>query len=214
MPSAEPGPDDWRSLPAMIMMLASHDAFRRDLADFRKFAETGRAVSPDVRRGWSDFRRLLDNHHRGEDDYLWPIARRALGGDTRHAESLDRMQAEHSELDPLLEQVGRGWTDPAGNVGRALEQLHVKLDEHLQDEEQRVLPWLCQQLTTADWKEYQKASRTSTDKTLPLIFLPWIFYRRDDRRGPGPSAVIPASLRLLIRTLMMPGYVRRQGWRA
>jgi iron-sulfur cluster repair protein YtfE (RIC family) len=214
MPTAQPESDDWRKLPAMIMMLASHDAFRRDLADFLKFVHAGRAVSPDVLRGWSDFMRLLDNHHRGEDDFLWPIARRYLGGDTRRAESLDRMHAEHSELDPLLEQVGRGWTDTTGDVGSALEQLRIKLDEHLQDEEQRVLPWLCQQLTEADWKEYQKASRTSTDKKLPLIFLPWIFYHRDGRREPGPDAVIPAVLRLLIRTLMMPGYVKRQAWRA
>jgi hemerythrin-like domain-containing protein len=213
MPTAQPDSDDWRNLPAMIMMLASHDAFRRDLTDFRKFADTGRAASPDLLRGWSDFTRLLDNHHRGEDDFLWPIARRHLDGDTTRAEPLDRMHAEHAELDPLLEQVGRGWTDTTGDVGRALEQLHIKLDEHLQDEEQRVLPWLCQQLTDADWKEYQKASRSSTDKKLPLIFLPWIFYQRGDRRRPGPEAVIPATLRLLIRTLMMPGYAGRQAWR-
>jgi hypothetical protein len=104
-------------------------------------SEGATTVSPDVLRGWSDFTRLLDNHHRGEDDFLWPIARRCPGGDTRHADSLDRMRAEHSELDPLLTQVGRGWTDTTGNVANALEQLHVKLDEHLQDEEERVLPW-------------------------------------------------------------------------
>jgi hemerythrin-like domain-containing protein len=213
MTTPEPESDDWRNLPAMIMMFASHDAFRRDLADFRRFAEADRPASPDLLRGWSDFTRLLHNHHRGEDEFLWPIARRNLAGDTGHAESLDRMQDEHSELEPLLDRVGRGWNGPASQLAQALEQLQTNLEDHLEDEEQRVLPWLSRQFTTADWKEYDQASRRSTDKTLPLVFLPWIFYQRDDRGGPGPDAVIPAVLRFAIRTLIMPGYARRQGWR-
>jgi hemerythrin-like domain-containing protein len=204
--------DDWRAIPAMIMMLASHEAFRRDLDDFRRFTAARKKPSNDMRRGWNDFTLLLHNHHRAEDEFLWPIARKAIEPDTEQATSLDRMQEQHHDLEPLLMQVEQAWDDLT-QTATSLEQLQVKLVDHLRNEESLVLPWVAPAMSERDWRQYQKESRDTTNKKLPFIFLPWISYQRSDRRGEGVNAVIPAPMGLVVRTLLLPRYEKRQGWR-
>jgi hemerythrin-like domain-containing protein len=213
MSQPRPASDDWRSLPAMITMLASHDAFRRDLTDFQKFTNAGRSVSEDVLRSWNDFILLLDNHHRSEDEFLWPLARKAIAGDTSRTETLDRMQEQHHALEPLLQAVDGAWNGPATTAAQPLQQLLDNLEEHLQDEETLVLPWIAHALSDSDWQIYQEQSRDTTNNELPAIFLPWIAYTRNDGPDEGVNAVIPAPLASLVRTDMLPNYEKRQQWR-
>src|SRR5215475_9233417 len=57
-------------------MRALHTALRRDLSRLRDVAGQldGSAGAPaTVLAGWDAFRAQLDNHHRAEDDDLWPV---------------------------------------------------------------------------------------------------------------------------------------------
>jgi hypothetical protein len=205
----------WRDIPAMVMMFASHDAFRRDLRDFARLGARPGAIPDAAATAWQDFRLLLGQHHQAEDDYLWPTARTRLPGDAGRGARLQLMQQEHAALDPLLE---RGDAAFAGGDRRHLAPvvgpLRDSLEKHLRDEETLVLPWLAPLLTTADWASYQRQSRQAAPTPrLPLVFLPWVSYQRADPPGSGTDAVFPAALRLVIRRLLLPRYARRQGWR-
>jgi hypothetical protein len=210
-----PDQETWKGLPAMVMMFASHDAFRRDLRDFGLLAAQPGTIPADADTAWHDFHTLLDQHHRSEDLYLWPLARARLSGSPERAAELDLMQDEHARLDPLLDQADDAFAQrDRGQLALVIGSLRESLDQHLSDEETMVLPWLARLLTAADWASYQKQSRKAPPgpKSAP-IFLPWITYRRTDPPGTGPNTVFPAPLRLIIRAIMLPRYIRRQGWR-
>jgi hypothetical protein len=63
----------------LTVMVAAHDAFRRDLGKLATAASQARTWSPDrqaaVRAGWEIFQRQLHVHHRGEDAVVWPLGR-------------------------------------------------------------------------------------------------------------------------------------------
>jgi iron-sulfur cluster repair protein YtfE (RIC family) len=67
----------------LTVMIAAHDAFRRDLASLARAAQGASRRSPDRRRsvaaGWELFKRQLHLHHTAEDDLVWPALRERLG---------------------------------------------------------------------------------------------------------------------------------------
>src|SRR5277367_1153764 len=93
----------------LTVMIAAHDAFRRDLtrlaqaAAFADLPDPARRAS--VRAGWELFKRQLHLHHTAEDAIVWPALRERLPH-SDHAQSvLDAMEAEHQQIDPLLAAV-------------------------------------------------------------------------------------------------------------
>jgi len=100
--AAPPGQID---LMAMYLM---HHAFRRDLRRFAAAAAETPIEDRDTWRSlatrWGQFSRVLHHHHSGEDEVLWPLllARVDAAGDSAGRETLEAMEAEHSEIDPLL----------------------------------------------------------------------------------------------------------------
>ena len=91
------------------MMYLMHHAFRRDLAAFA--AAVPRTPVDDRKPGrlladrWELFAEALHHHHSGEDAWLWPaLLERA---DRRGRGRCEAMEAEHEEIDPLLEACGR-----------------------------------------------------------------------------------------------------------
>lgn len=94
----------------MDMMYVMHHAFRRDL---NRFVEAVRATPAGdqatwrrLEERWDLFATVLHKHHSGEDAGLWPWL-------LEHAEpdevaTLEAMEAEHAEIDPLLEACRAG----------------------------------------------------------------------------------------------------------
>jgi hypothetical protein len=60
----------------LTIMLAAHDALRRDLVGLAHAADRavrrGPAQQAAVQRGWEVFQRQLHIHHTAEDDLVWP----------------------------------------------------------------------------------------------------------------------------------------------
>jgi hypothetical protein len=60
----------------LTVMLAAHDAFRRDLVSLARAASAADRSDPQRReqvgRGWQVFKRQLHFHHTGEDRLIWP----------------------------------------------------------------------------------------------------------------------------------------------
>ena len=100
----------------MYMMYVMHHAFRRDLDRF----DRGSPVHPGHRPGrlarcsqqrWQVFAEALHGHHTGEDAGLWPLLLER--GTAEDVETLEAMEAEHAEFDPLLDglrgRASTGW---------------------------------------------------------------------------------------------------------
>jgi hypothetical protein len=91
----------------LTIMLAAHDAFRRDLTRLARAA--GSANDPARRRsvavGWELFKHQLHLHHTAEDKIIWPALRDRLESSQTALSVLDEMEAEHERIDPLLAAV-------------------------------------------------------------------------------------------------------------
>jgi iron-sulfur cluster repair protein YtfE (RIC family) len=92
----------------------------------------------------------LHGHHTIEDLHFFPRLQRL---DARLASGFDRLEADHQEIDPLLQTLaeranavlaairdGAPTADAAGSLEAELVRLRGFLDRHLTDEEELVVP--------------------------------------------------------------------------
>ncbi len=146
----------------MMMMYVMHHAFRRDLDEFAAALpgtprpRTGRPGSCWPTR-WEIFAEILHQHHSGEDAGLWPAL--LEHGPTRTGRALEAMEAEHAEIDPLLEACGAGFARLArarrrGRPGRLAVRLAATRDSlarHLAHEETDAIAILQRLMTQEQW---------------------------------------------------------------
>ncbi|MBO3749414.1 hemerythrin domain-containing protein [Streptosporangiaceae bacterium NEAU-GS5] len=119
------------------IMYAAHDAFRRDLRKLTEEWDQGR---------WEQFKRQLLIHHQAEDELVWPLMRGRVAGDAAGVALIDEMEAEHAQIDPLLEAAD-------------VTTLRALLDHHLQHEETMALPLIDKALDPAEWTAFSMALR-------------------------------------------------------
>lgn len=153
--AAHEGPVD------MFMMYVMHHAFRRDLSMLTEAARvtpvSDRTAWRLLEQRWSVFHEALHGHHTGEDTGLWPLLLERAEESER--QTLLDMEAEHAELDPLLEACGRGFTrltDHADDDARAALAVRLVatrecLARHLHHEETEAIAIIQRRLTQADW---------------------------------------------------------------
>jgi len=184
--AAHPGPVD------MTMMYLMHHAFRRDLDAFAEAA--GRTPVTDRRAWramaarWEMFASALHHHHSGEDAGLWPaLLERA---DAEGRATLEAMEAEHSEIDPILESCAAGFArlcehadeDARNALAVRLVAVRERLAEHLRHEETEAIA-LVQQLLTND--EWEAIGREHFDRGVALRevlrLVPWAAHGLPDR---------------------------------
>ncbi len=155
----------------MTMMLAVHDALRRESAQVARHAARG-GIAAAV--GWEMFAAYLRVHHTTEDDVLWPALVAAAGPDEKAL--LDAMEAEHAVLDPLLAAI-----DGGVEVGDRADALVTALDVHLRHEEAEVLPLIEAVLPEEDWQRFgqEHGVRIGADA---MRYLPWVLDGLSDER--------------------------------
>ena len=95
----------------IYMMYVLHHAFRRDLRDFAtavpKTPIGDRARWQAMHHRWELFATALHRHHTGEDEALWPLLLERA--DDEEVATLEAMEAEHSEIDPILTACHAGF---------------------------------------------------------------------------------------------------------
>ncbi|MFJ3158927.1 hemerythrin domain-containing protein [Streptomyces kanasensis] len=181
--------------PAHQTMLLAHRAMVRDLGRVARSAER-LAQAPDPARAAAlreyvdKLFQLIDHHHEGEDEFLWPRLRR-LGADE---EALTLMATEHEELSKLLHgwhEVSRRLGTDAGaaaELARLSEGVRDHLSRHAGDEERELSGRLAPVLGKEVWKGFATHMR----KTAPgwtLKFMPaWLA----SVAGPGERGGVPA----------------------
>lgn len=209
----------------LTIMVAAHDAFRRDLGKLAAAASQARTWSPDrqaaVRLGWEIFQRQLHVHHRGEDAVVWPLLRGRLAGSESAGSVLDAMEAEHGLIDPLLAAVDRAFGfvgDPAGDfdadAADAVAELATKLSSHLSHEERDAIPLIGSTLTAREWQEAGR--RMGRQPGVRASFVPeffgWLLDGAAPDRRASVLAALPAVMRPLVTGVFRPLYARRADW--
>jgi hypothetical protein len=176
--SAPEGPVD------LQMMYLMHHAFRRDLAGFAAAAlytpATDRTTWRLLAARWAVFAQALHHHHSGEDAGLWPLLMERGGADDR--ETLEAMEAEHAQIDPLLRSCSEGLQRLAGHADEAaraalavrLAATRDALGRHLAHEETDAIAIVQRVLTQQDWLalDEEHFTRRLTPRDV-LRVVPW-----------------------------------------
>jgi len=174
------------------------------------------------------FGAVLHKHHTSEDEQIWPLLLRRVdtAGDAQGRATLDAMEAEHAEIDPLLTACSEGFrqladstalpdTERDGDARAALEIRLVatreRLDCHLGHEERDAIALIQRYLTAPDWHAVDTRIQQSYTLRESLEVLPWVLHelpaggRERLLTLPGGKA-LGAAWRMLLR----PRFERRQ----
>ncbi|KXF57168.1 hypothetical protein AXA44_30965 [Rhodococcus sp. SC4] len=151
------GPADTR------VMGIVHSALRRDLARARS-ALTERPYPFDAQRVaiaehliW--MMNFLRNHHRSEDEHLYPLVRARNRGARA---LLDDMDHDHRSIVPAMEALERAATsyrdsaDARGEVVAAVDVLSESLLPHLAREEREMMPAVSATITDTEWRHWDE----------------------------------------------------------
>ena len=201
----------------LTVMIAAHDAFRRDLASLARAAGSADLSDPARRQavgnGWTVFKRQLHMHHRGEDTFIWPVLTRRLSHSDSARSVLDAMEAEHGRIDPLLAAVDRAFADPvSGRLADVIDALVTDLTGHLGHEEKDALPLIGTALTSAEWRRIGARIGRSNGVSGGAEFFAWMLDGVPPQRAAAVLGQLPPPLRLLYRAIWRPRYARVSRW--
>jgi iron-sulfur cluster repair protein YtfE (RIC family) len=198
-------------------MVVVHKVFRREFALIPGLV---RAVAPgDTRRAAvvAGHARMilmgLDLHHTGEDALLWP---KLLERDAPDSDLIHRMEAQHhrveeliAELEPALDRWETEARPAVGvEVASTFDELRVALLEHLDDEEEHILPIAARCVTQEEWNALGEHGLGQVDKSqLPIMFGAILEDATPEERTMMLS-LVPPPVRLLMRTVFAWQYRR------
>ncbi|MBZ5738711.1 hemerythrin domain-containing protein [Nocardioides mangrovi] len=173
----------------MHLMYVMHHAFRRDLD---LFAAAVKQTPAGERRTWqllADrwelFAEVLHEHHTVEDEGVWPAVLATCS--PADVATLEAMEAEHEEIDPLLESCAAGFrrlAERADEDARAALAVRVcaareSLRRHLAHEETDAIAIIQRVLTAEDWHRIEEEHANPKDRTLGKVvrIVPWAAHR-------------------------------------
>jgi iron-sulfur cluster repair protein YtfE (RIC family) len=205
----------------LTLMVAFHDAFRRDLAHLSHTASRHRTDLDEPARhtavlaGWELFKTQLHIHHTAEDNDLWPRMRTHLADRPDDLALLQAMQDEHARIDPLLAAVDGALADRGGGhqrLGDTVDALASELCGHLGHEERDVLPLIDQSLTQAEWQAFGNDQRRRNGIRGAAQLLPWLLDEASPEQVKAVLGGLPAPLRVVYRRIWQPRYARDDHW--
>jgi hypothetical protein len=226
----------------LTIMLAAHDAFRRDLTRLVRAAAAADLSDPARRRsvaaGWELFKHELHLHHTAEDEVIWPVLRPRLAHSEHALSVLDAMEEEHERIDPLLAAVDAAFAPRREDaLADVIDALVTTLTGHLAHEERDGLPLIGVALTAAEWRSagFKIARRNGLSEggTMFAWILDGAAARGDGAPGDpaadaahsDPAAAhgahvdaaaalrtLPPPLRLLYRAVWKPRYNKTPRW--
>ena len=200
----------------LTIMLAAHDAFRRDLTRLVRTASAADLSDPARRRsvaaGWELFKHQLHLHHTAEDEVIWPALRPRLAHSEHALSVLAAMEEEHERIDPLLAAVDTAFAQRGDNsLADVIDALVSTLTGHLGHEERDGLPLIGVALTAAEWRRvgFKIARRNGMSEGGEMFA--WILDGADGDAAATLRA-LPPPLRLLYRAVWKPRFSKTQRW--
>jgi hemerythrin-like domain-containing protein len=203
----------------LTIMLVSHNAFRRDIRRLQTAAERHSLEDPQQRSrilsGWGVFKNQLHVHHHGEDRDLWPRMTAGLTGRPAIIATLEELEAEHEEIDPLLTRLDAAMEGPVINdteLVSAIDALATSLESHLEHEEKEGLPYIAESLSEEDWKAFLKDQQQNLGLSGAAEFFPWLLDDAKAEDAARVNKILPAPLRLVMNVAWKPMYRTKRTW--
>jgi hypothetical protein len=205
----------------LTIMLAAHDAFRRDLARLARAAASADLSDParrqSVTAGWELLKRELHIHHTAEDELIWPALRPRLVHSEHALSVLDAMEEEHERIDPLLAAVDAAFTqrDGAPSADRLADVIDVlasTLTGHLGHEERDGLPLIGMALTAAEWRGIGRKIARKGGLASGAEMFAWILDDADRQHASATLGQLPPPVRLLYRAVWKPRFQKTPRW--
>jgi hypothetical protein len=198
----------------LTIMIAAHDAFRRDLT---RLARTASAAHDPARRqsvhaGWELFKRELHLHHTAEDEIIWPALRPRLAHSPTALSVLAAMEAEHELIDPLLAAVDAEFNPAGDRLADVIDALTTSLTGHLRHEERDGLPLIGVALTAGEWRGVGRKMARQNGLSAGAEMFAWILDGTDRDHSKATLAQLPPPLRLLYRARWKPRFERTHRW--
>ena len=200
----------------LTIMLAAHDAFRRDLTRLVRAAAAADLSDPARRRsvaaGWELFKHELHLHHTAEDAVIWPALRSRLANREHALSVLGEMEEEHARIDPLLAAVDAAFQGDQDGLSDVIGELASTLTGHLTHEERDGLPLIGVALTAAEWRStgFKIARRNGLSAGGEMFA--WMLDGAAAEDTAATLATLPPPVRLLYRTIWKPRYQRTPHW--
>jgi Hemerythrin HHE cation binding domain len=203
----------------MSMMLAMHDALRREVAQVARVA-AGQDGNPGALLraavGWELFKKFLTIHHQCEDDVLWPPLRAHVAGKPDQVALVEALEAEHAVIEPLLTAVDKAAADPDygyQRFGDIIDELSTKLTAHLAHEETDGLPLIDASLTPAEWQHF---AQVHGERNLPDAsrYMPWLLSGSSRQTLDDILGKFPPPLLATYRDQWAPAYAALEIWPA
>ena len=127
--------------------------------------------------------RCLHHHHTAEDELAWPILLARVPDELAPIVTL--MESQHERVDALLDDVTTlrtSWRVSAdaatrGRLADTLDTLYAHLAEHLDAEEDRLLPIAARTLTDEEWHAIGDRARRQTPRS--ELFLTFGMFQHD-----------------------------------
>jgi Hemerythrin HHE cation binding domain len=199
----------------LTIMLAAHDAFRRDLTRLARTASAADLSDPARRQpvaaGWDLFQRELHLHHTTEDELIWPALRPRLAHSAAALSVLDAMEAEHELIDPLLAAVNAEFPD-GDRLADVIDALTTSLTGHLAHEERDGLPLIGAALSAAEWRGVGRKIVRENGMAAGSEMFAWILDGADPGHSRATLAQLPPPARLLYRAVWKPRFNKTPRW--
>jgi hemerythrin-like domain-containing protein len=176
---------EFAALPALVREVAAGDADRAHLvAEHIGFLST-----------------VLDAHHRAEDTHLWP--KLLDRGSDEVGPVVQVMQNHHGRIEQLIAHtvavVGEWRRDADAEWGRAdvLVGLYGVLYEHMNVEEQRILPLAEKYVTAAEWHAMAGASGAEMPSEKISLIFGMTLYEADTEVMENTLSSLPSDVRTM-----------------
>jgi hemerythrin-like domain-containing protein len=198
-------------------MVLVHRVFRREFALLplmvRQVSDGDTAAADRVGRHAREMLDALRHHHQHEDELLWPRLRQRTPAGTGLTE---RMQTQHGTISEILRRVDAAlpiWqraarTRDASVLAADITELHARLEDHLDEEEQHILPLAGQTITPAEWNELAERGFAAMPKRRGLVFLGHILESASPAERSRFLRRVPPPARLLYRLIGRPAHRR------
>jgi hypothetical protein len=156
---------------------------------------------------------VLHHHHSLEDRMLWPLLLERVAADV--APIVELMEQQHQaaqalieETDALLPALRRGDVADAARLADVLDVLHRVLVEHLDVEEQKVMPLAGRALTAQEWDAIGDAGRAALPGSRGTLVLGMYAYEGSPIALAEMLADAPPPVRWLVPRLALRAFRR------